>query len=510
MINTNLLRSVSIGGYDEIEKVREHFQTLVDLSSATIEDVLNHILTIDNAGHDTIPCSMGMDWIHRNPNAFREVVVNVDRFVTLVLEVANWAQKMQERAGDRVHPTIAAGLDLGREFFPSFIMSWRLMRLLSPTMRESFVNEFYPRWGATNNLWITAAFQTGVPRSQIASAIIERLRAVRVERGMANDVDDFLRYGAGDHNDQAAVIVTMRRLGLEPTARAQVEEIMNNPLIGFDKIEAMVKEREDALERGEQWEPRSEFSPSWLNHDADRSSEAMWSYRFAELKPWLVLSRHELMEALEVCAGKMPGATIAALDTNYSARRLGYAEHRRVTQAAILNMTEMDGVNQEVLSRRLELVERIQLARQLEAPKETWGAKPLAQFLFKIVYDLDEGERWEFWSQVVKPALENVDASTCYRAWRQLKLENRDIEYRLLQWLEPEGWWVGKIKCIPHPKGGTQKGVPVGDEIFVQARDDHRYFPTEGDEVLFKPLNGRRLSPCVTAVYFTPVTKDVQ
>lgn len=512
MIDTNKLRYREISGrseaYDTVKKIREDFWAKVSNGTAKREDVVNHILAIDNAGYETIPQSIGMDWIHKNTDAFRAVVGDMDEFVQNIVEVADWARDLAECAGDRVHPTIAAGLELGCKFFPSFILNWRLLRLLSPAMRSRFVREFYPRWGTVNNLWITSAIQTGVPREVIANAIIQRLRAVEVREGMTNDVNDFLHHGAGDHNDQAAVIVTMRRLGIEPASREEIEEINEDPTQGLDKIEKAVQDHEIAVAFGEPWDKT--FAPCWINPDADRSPEAMWSYHFAEIHPWGVLSRHELVEALEICAGKCHGATINVMDSEYASRRFTDADRVRIVQAAILNMTNLDGVNVQSLTKRLKLWDRVKLAEQITVHENGHGAKPLAQFLFQIVVDLQQEKCNGFWEQTVKPLLENVDAGTCYRAWRQLKLENADIEFKLKQWLELDNVWMGVIQCLPHPKGGTQKGVKVADEIFVQALDAHRYYPQDGEQVLYEPLKGTRLTPTVTAVYFTPVMQDIK
>jgi hypothetical protein len=504
-----LIQTTYYNNHDAVDAARETFKAKVAGGSATWDDIITFILTFSD-GYDYIPYSLGMDWMHRNADEFSVVVKDANAFVERVLAAADWAHSKAQSVGDRRHDSISAGLVLGREFFRGFIASWRLMRLLTPAMRERFVDEFYPRFGAMNNLWIKAALMNGVPRSRIASAIINRLRATKVEQGMANCVHDFLRHGAGsDRNDQAGVVIaTLRRLGFKLSTREEIDEIFRNPEIGLRKVEKMVREREEALTNGRKWMPKCEFTPFWLSQNDDSSPEAMWSYRFAEIRPWVVLTSYELVEALEVCADKMPGHTINALQGEYAEHRLDAAQQSRVLQAAILKMTRLDGVDEKFLSSRLLLADRVRLAWQMEKPASAHAIRPLAQFLFRIVCDNPNDSRADFWEKTVVPLLKDADASVCYRAWRQMALVNKGVEKRLRGWLKEQKWRMGAIKRIAHPKGGTQMAVSEGEQSFVQARDSHDYFPAEGDEVLFRPESGRRLTPYVTAVYFTPVMKN--
>ncbi len=509
-INPGNLKSEEISGrsnaYDQVKKVGEAFKTMVFMGEVTPTDIVNHVLTIDNAGYETIPTSIGMAWIIQNPDEFKSVVGDVDAFVLDLAVILMEADSL-----DKNNPMTRAALQLRHWFFPRFICSWRTMRLLSPAMRERFVREFYPIWGANNNLWISAALQLGVTRQTIAEAILNNLRETVVQRGMANDVDDFLEYGAGYRpGNENPVKMTMRRL-LVTITNEMLETLDHDPIPGIEAIELIVKNLETVIARGETW--NTAFNPPWLIPTDDHSPEAMWSYCFAEITPWWALSTAELVSAMTICAGKLPGKTIAALEFVAMSRGITQEDQVKILHAATSVMTSLDGVSVDTLSKRLlPLQDRVALARRLEAPAASyhWIVKPTAQFLFRIVCDLPREEREAFWVEVVEPKFHDASPSTLYCAWRQLELEERDIEVTLRQWFYETGYVMGTIIQGRHPKGGTQWQVELDGHRFVQSRDQHRYFPKAGDEVIFLPRCGTFLTPNVTAVTFVPVMQDVQ
>lgn len=469
----------TLGSYDAVHAAFEAFEAKVEARTVTIMDIVEYILTIDEAGFETIPQSMGMQWIHRNPARFAGIVDGVDRFVERLLDLAE-INPMNEGEDVKAWDGLRA---LRYWFFRSFICSKELMALLSTGWRETFVRDLYPKVGANNHAWISAAILHGVFREMIAKAIMERLKRVKIEKGVANDVEDFLRYGGGDIHG-APIHVALRSLGVEQTALTGLREaIRRDPTTGFPEIERRLREGVQPRE--------STFGG------------------FPEIPPWFVLNNAELAEALQHCATKAPAETLNVLLDERISPRIKLDDVDQIVTIAYRRVTSLSGVNIQTLERLLTLSSRETLARQLVPVESHHLHKATAQFLFMIVYELPREKREKFWESVVVPVLKPVAASTLYCAWRQMKMEEDDIETALLLRLDEEGYILGTITRGRHPKGGIQWMVEANGHTYVQSRDQHRYFPAEGDLVLYK-REGHFLTPSVTAVHFIPVMKDVR
>ena len=174
-------------------------------------------------------------------------------------------------------------------------------------------------------------------------------------------------------------------------------------------------------------------------------------------------------------------------------------------------MTSISGVSVEKLERLLTLWDREILARGLNPVHESkrYLHKATAQFLFRIVVELHQTSRKEFWDKVINLVLKDVSSPILYCAWRQLKLEERNVEITLRNGLDKDGYLMEPIVKGTHPKGGVQMMVEMNPRNrFVQERGSHRYYPQAGDLVIFKPDSGCQLTPYVRAVHFIPVMKD--
>jgi len=466
---------ISGDAYDRLNARRDEFVAKIDDGTATHADMMNFMLLIDSCGHETVPSSVGMEWIWGNPARFAEIVGNVDEFVHEVCVLLDLAEAEPAENTWEIQ-------QLRYRFFRSFIGNRDLLGLLSPKMREEFVTEFYPRHGAHNNGWISAALRVGVSRETIAHAILTKLRNTEVVRGMASSIGDFVRFGTG-LND-APVHSALWSLGI-----TRDEMSVLRPAIEADPTNG-IAEVTRRLALG--IVPRQDQFTG-----------------FPEFDPWWVLTNQELEEALLICAAQVPGETMTAIGHAAIAKRLDARAKERIQMAVLNSMTSLDGVSIETIERNLSLTGRVMLAMRLAAGPHEWLRTITAQFLFRIMVELDRSKREAFWVETVERLIVGTSPATLYRTWRQLKLEEPDVEITLRRNLEAANYAIGTVRRGQNPKGGTQWMVEIGRFRFVEERNQHRYFPTDGDLVVFS-TNGRHLTPTVIVTTFTPVMKEVR
>lgn len=471
-----------IGSYERLDIERKQFEGKIGNRTTTEDDLIAYVLTIDDAGYEIIPSSEGMQWIHRNPDTFVQIVGDVDRFFLRILCLSGISQDSWEV--DETNESRTAH-SLRYWFLKSFLLSRTLMRLLSYGMRERYIRLLYPQIGAHNNCWLHAAILNCIPREVIATAILEGLKRDRSEPGMANKVDDFLSYGGGRPED-APVHVALRSLKVREDLIDELRsDLKQDPTVGFQEIEQRLKKGVEPIMVG--------------------------FHCFPEFKPWFVLNNHELAEALFICAERSPSRVINLMDDHRLTTRLKPDARARLVTHAMTQMKSLSGLNVQRLEQLLNLEARQNLARQLVPVKnyEHYTHKPTAQFLLRILCELPKLERERFWI-VIGTVLEHASASVIYCAWRQLKLDESEVEFRLRCRLEQAGYMTGTIEQGSSPNGGVQWMVQSQyQHWYVQSRDQHRYFPKKGDLVLFHTPSGRRLTPFVTAVHFTPIMKDI-
>lgn len=503
LVDTGALREREIRGtgaaYDTLAAARKSFLDQIKDGTATATTMLNFVMLIDDVGNEVIPSSEGMAWMWHNADRFAEIVGDVDVFVEAALRVFDQAQARQLPYEESARP-------LAHWFFRSFPCSAELMALLSPAWRERFVRELVPRFGPDNNSWIAAAIQNGVPRHVVAQAILTRLRNVKVERGIAHSMMNFLRYGTQDrHDGSSPVPSTLRRLGEEFDGR-RYNALARDPSDGWETIERIVRERMAAIEEGQRV-PTRPYELFMYFHLHETPSEAeKWRRCFDGLDEWAALTNLELEEALLICAEKDPEQTVVYREKML--RRLDPDAVDIIIADAMGRLASISGVPDAEIA-RLTLAQRKRLAERLQPAHERYVHKATAQFLFRLVVDLPAADREAFFLGTVERVLKEASVPALYAAWRQLELEEPDLEATLRRWLVEEGYRIGKIVARPHPKGGTQMAVEIGRYRYVQERGSHRYFPAVDDEVLF-PHEGRHLTPMVIAVNFIPVMKDAR
>lgn len=488
--------------YDHLKEARRKFEVRLRSDAATLEDILSFVLLIDHTGYETIPQSVGMQWLGKNPQRFQEIVGDVDAFIEAVYEmVENYKDQ------DNEHGSTATGL---KHWFFSLLLNYhQLMILLSPTWRELYISEIYTTCGSCNSSWITNAVMLGIPRRTIAKAIYDRLVNTEVDPryNTHTSFHDFLQHGRT--TDSTPTLITLRNLGgggLNPwkdkSWEENIEAFRKNPVYRFEEIEEIVARRNKAVAEGKTFPVTHD--PYWAS-GRDRSPEAMWRRHFESFKPWDIMSNEELFEALSVCAEKVPSATIAQMD-NIKAR-LGETSTAAIMTKAVEGTNSLGRISDHVL-KSLPFPTRKRLVERLKPPKYHYEEKSIAQFVFTILTELPKRDREEFWGKTIEPLVKKIKAPILYKAWRQLDLEEKDVEITLRRRLDAEGYLMGNITMGRHPKGGIQWGVKIGRTLYVKSRDQHRYFPKEGDPVMFRQ-KGFQLTPYVMAVNFIPVMKDI-
>lgn len=472
------------------------FQAKVDRRTATMTDVLNHVLLIECCGYEVDPTSEGMAWLREHTAEFAAIVGDVDVFVETVLRIVN---RVDAEKDDQFDVRM-----LGYTFFKSFLGSHALMATLSPAWRERMVREVFPRFGTYNDGWIAAAVQTGVPRKVIADAILARLADPASGKGYAHG---FLTYGRHERGN-APVPSTVLRLGREHD-RHWYTSMMRDPAPGWEIIERRVSERLDAVEAGRPVPKLAYQLYMYFHAHETPTEEEKWRRCFDGLDEWSVLLNEELEAALITCAELRPEESLAQRAKMLA--RLSPEMVDLILSDAVGRLTSVSGISDEEMA-RLSLADRKRLAARL-VPVDGHLVRPTAQFLFRLLVDLPTPEeRRAFYRDTVARVLADASATALYAAWRQMRLVNEGLDGVLRERLDASGYWLGTIERGIHPKGGVQMLVMYeGHHVrYVEQRDvNHRYYPEVGDPVMFRP-EGARLTPHVIAVTFLPVLKEVR
>ncbi|PJA45668.1 hypothetical protein CO174_01905, partial [Candidatus Uhrbacteria bacterium CG_4_9_14_3_um_filter_50_9] len=262
------------------------------------------------------------------------------------------------------------------------------MALLSPTMRELWISEIYPRFGASNDGWVSSAIRLGVSRQIIADAILKRMR----ETDMA---PAFIEYGYADRPSQPWSALWSLGVSRDQMDRLR-PQIQQNPSIGVNEIERRL-------------------AAGTIPQENDFHS-------FYGFHLWDVLTNEELYEALMVCAEKSPNRTLKAMDLEEVKRRLTLEQIDRIVTAILTKLTSLEHLTLETVERHYTLSGREIIAHQLKPIKLDYLSKMTAQFLFKVLCEMQKGKREAFFWDVVVPVVGDVSPVRLYSAWRQLEL----------------------------------------------------------------------------------------
>lgn len=469
------VRVREVRNFSERRRADEAWRTRLNSDTATREDLVIWVLTIDNPEYDAIPGSMGMEWIQNHPQKFKELVGDVDDFILELLI------RIEEEEANPKDDTVQENniTHLAWWFFKSFTCSRELVEFLSPGMREFWLSDIYPRFGSYGSDWIGNFLYLGVRRELIAGAIIKELLAGKVTAS-------FLRFGSGHDPNAAPIHHALWCFGLtRPEMDRLRPELDRDPTTGFREIERRFAA--DQIPRENEW------------------------YSFRGFAPWWVLTNEELVTAFMFCAEHEPNQTIAVLDSDLLQKRLGPDKIQEIFRRALPQVTSLADLNIEDFERKLTLADLEMVAKQLTPVKERYLEEPTAQFLFRIVCELHPSLRGDFWVETVEQVLKEASSPTAYKAWRKLGLTEANIEATLRRWLDQDGYVLGRLQAgtVPSGKRAGQRQWFVDVNGFHYVCDaGHRYYLETGDEVIFNLERAHRLTPRVFVVIMTPVMKD--
>jgi len=320
-----------------------------------------------------------------------------------------------------------------------------LLQLIPETDREDFVREVFERHGGR----IEGIIEAGVPRAVVAELILAQLRRTPVDPYSTSA--DFVRH--------------------------------------------------DFLS----WGFRLEY-----NRDTET-----WHFREDEVTLWSILDDGQLVEAAHICIAKAPHMLFWGTDVNRRITladtfglRLGAEKVNELLLEAASNLPSMHDVSIQVID-RLAVKDQLTLARRLDG-----GSLDLVVHLaLKLGYD---GGGKELIEEFDAQFRSGHSAANYRRLWSKLRsgcVDNQamadTIEYRLRRQLDYDGYQLGQVvegKYFDRREQRQKRQMRVDGEnvTYVQDRYQHRYFAKEGDWVLFKPSEGRRLTPKVISVIFIP------
>lgn len=450
-----------ISSYDELGRIRDQLDEAAANGTLTAELLGEAVDTIDDAGYETIPSSVGMDWIWRNSKALAENISDVPGFF-------------------RAH--------LDNSYITGAIHSEELLRLIPEEEREQFVREVLFRHTPANNGWVEAAINAGVSREAVAEMVLEKLRRSQVISGVWTFIEhDFLEYGAG-RVERASSLRDFLQHRLAPGEAERIAgEMQQTP--GVERVGT-------SLAAG----------MSLLDDDP-------WQWRFAEEPTlWSVLDDEQFVEALRICIGKSPNLLFSGRRVNETITltqklrmRLSPEQLEAVLMEAAGKLESLDGVN-------LDELDRLSPTVQLEIARRTGGGS--LDFVVRLALMLGfKNCGYELCEEFSEQFASGHSATNYRRLWGKLqKAEHKvmasHIEERLLKRLEADGYVLGQAtegKYFNRKLGRECSQMQVRDEreTYVQDRYQHRYHPAEGDWVLFDK-RGHQLTPRVVSVIFIP------
>lgn len=347
--------------------------------------------------------------------------------------------------------------------------------LLSPVRKEEIERRPPLRLqGDLNNPWVEGAIRRGVDREDLAKIVLERLLATPALVAERTFVSDFLEYGAGR------------------ISRGQLDYIT----------------LDDEKKNEERCVLHRVFGLSGEIIDEDR---CMW--RLPSETLWGVLNDEQFLSAAIICANKDPPRVVRK---RFHLRlRLDDQALARVMRLAVAKLDLPAGGLENLAT--VPLSEVLKLARRINAiPLFGPAVTDVAKFVIGL--SMLEGEKFYL---EMGPVLDQINAARLYRnTWLQIRNDNREGRhnwlFRMLEWrLAKAGYVIAQLErgYFDNHAVVNRPQVRYKDAIYVQRRDSHRYVPEVGDTVIFRPLDGRRLTGSgdfadfeeeVFAVHFLP------
>lgn len=155
------------------------------LAAECMDVLFETINTIDDAGYETIPTSIGMSWLHDNPEEFGRLIVQRTNGSDDPFRVVWFFRRLLHHVGN--HHVF------------SVLFNEDLLRLIPEEYREELIVEIFSQYPPESPDWVGVLLKVGISREAIAAMIMHKLRhAGEVSRSIVNFVvHGFLKYGAG-------------------------------------------------------------------------------------------------------------------------------------------------------------------------------------------------------------------------------------------------------------------------------------------------------------------------
>jgi len=163
----------SIRSYDAVHEIERELDQAAANGTLTEERLALALDQSDEAGFETIPYSIGMNWIRRNPQAFARAVE--DPFAFICSHLDNYGIR-------------------------GFLYYEELLKLVAEDRRAELVRAVLMRCTPSNNSWVESCLSVGVSREELAQMMLDKLCGCEVDTTahVWNFLEhDFLRYGAG-------------------------------------------------------------------------------------------------------------------------------------------------------------------------------------------------------------------------------------------------------------------------------------------------------------------------
>ena len=337
------------------------------------------------------------------------------------------------------------------------LQNTNVLLLIPEAERSQFVFDAYQPFGSySNDEWVKYTVRAGVPWPVLAAAVEKR-----IENAPAEDPD---------HNCYTPMLEF-----LEGTEEADWKDPATGRVWPIDMMEGL------------SYKDRVNMS-GW-------SGETEWELFDEEgfariIRLCVERAPHRVLEARAQISIKLPPETVQQLCIE-AADRINRLPRKNPT----LRLLPVDT--------RFKLAQRLDLGNTLLYNSAADGF--LVALLIDAGYEASHRMFCDLRSQFDK-----LDAASVYRTAQPYLKKAKDqklagkVKELLRYRLEEAGYAIGTIVAGKH-KQSIQWQVAYNGITYVHERNVHRYYPSEGDEVIFKPTEGRHLTPWVKVIYFRPV-----
>lgn len=434
-------------------------------SGTLTEKELSEAIDVSYKSDHVYPESVGTEWIHREPELFSGVVTDVFTFL--------WEHRNTNRCG-------------------LWLIHYAevLAQIETIADRTVYVREVYLTHGDFNYGWVRAALEVEIPRPEIAKMFLERLEATTVQSGIANDVDSFLRSGSGGYQEE------------------HIKDMLDSQSfeINEENIRRTLRHSRPSVDENPELSRIITYLPTV---GGTMQEDDLNGWVFDQTAPWSVFDDESIKEAFMICVRKSPKEALRHSDS--IERRLRDCDATMEIRVAAANL--LTSVHHQELSmlRTLPLDCRVALCKRLVLDGYL-GAEITIRFVVDTT--LACREPFEFFVSTAKSLLDGPPATVLFRQTRGFaeKMPQWLTDY-LLNRLEADGYAVGRVREGEYQRR-RQWYIQKGDVRCVQNRNQHRYFPQEGDLVAVREESSRFLARHggmrIFAADFIPLEKELR